>query len=380
MAAQRVLITASRTPAALELVRAFGRSGSQVYTADSYRATLGGFSRYVDDHFLLPRAAQDPEAYRRRIALLHQQFNFDLIIPTAEETFHLAGCNAPIFCVPLSLLKRLHSKILFLELAQASGFSIPETHWIETSESFSDDPSNWVFKREFCRFGSGTVVGEVPNQHGPWLVQQRLHGRELSCYSVGVKGEMTAFCIYEPLHRLPASSGLILKQVFHKAARDAMEKFHQQLNYTGQLSLDLIETPGGLFAVDCNPRATSGIHFFDGAPGFAQSFSPTVEVRTGSGGIRSFGPALPMLLPSIRSKKQFQSLFRDWWKSKEAGWSLSDPLPHLGLLLQTLETILRGAKDGVGFQVASTRDLEWDGQGDHFTLGLSPSTAKPTSV
>ena len=47
----RVLITSSRMPFALDVIRKLGESGHEVFACDSYAASPGSHSRYLTDHF-----------------------------------------------------------------------------------------------------------------------------------------------------------------------------------------------------------------------------------------------------------------------------------------------------------------------------------------
>ena len=68
----------------------------------------------------------------------------------------------------------------------------------------------------------------------------------------------------------------------HAAARAWVETFVAREGYTGQIAFDFIETEAGvMYALECNPRATSGVHLLAAHPEFAAAFftpPPTLSV------------------------------------------------------------------------------------------------------
>lgn len=347
----KVLITGARTPAALELVRAF--AGSRVFTADTFRFCLAGASKWVERHFVI-----SAETLAREVASLHRAHQFELIIPTGEEVFYLADRGLPLFAPTLGLLRRLHSKWEFQDLVKRAGGLTPRSRLLRRPEQLPNSPQGYVFKPEFCRFGSATRIetftGVRPTESEPWLAQERIEGQELCSYAVAIAGRLTAFSCYRPRYRLPGSSAILFQPVEDAGALELVSRLVAQLQFTGQLAFDLIRSGADLYAIDCNPRSTSGIHLL--GPGLARSFLERDFNCPRTWRSRVFGVAMPLLVGHY----PLPSLLNDWSNALEVTWTREDPKPWWALFPHLVETLWR-CRRGLTFQQASTGDTEWDG-------------------
>ena len=59
----KLLITSSRMPFALDMIRKLGERGHEVYACDSYAAAPGSHSKYLAGHITTASATGDPEAF-----------------------------------------------------------------------------------------------------------------------------------------------------------------------------------------------------------------------------------------------------------------------------------------------------------------------------
>jgi len=313
-----VLITGARAPAALELARSFRTQGWTVHSADSFRYTLTAPA--VQRHFRVPAPRTDLAGFRRHLTA-------DLIVPTCEEVFYLAGLPGA-FCGGLPLLRRLHSKWEFLDLARDCDIGIPDSRLATSPDDLPPRPEAFVCKREFSRFGSYTLVGRAvcrPTPSERWVVQERLHGEEFSAYGVARSGRLTAFAMYLPLRRFASST------YFRPTRDDQALAFARalvaELGFTGQISFDFMRNRRGTFVLECNPRACSGVH----------------------------------LLPDVAQA----ILGDDWVEQSQRERGLEHVLwgrPALALLPHLAETLWRSLSRRQSFKAASTSDIEWDGE------------------
>lgn len=63
----KVLITSSRMPFALAMIRKLAEEGHEVYASDAYELAPGSHSRYLAGHFVTPsRPATPPSASSTR--------------------------------------------------------------------------------------------------------------------------------------------------------------------------------------------------------------------------------------------------------------------------------------------------------------------------
>ena len=87
----RVLITGSRSYAALEMARHFKGAGWEVYAADCVRFPVCRGSRAVTQSFLLPSPRQDLRGFVDGLIRIIKQYRIDLLMPSSEEIFYIAS-------------------------------------------------------------------------------------------------------------------------------------------------------------------------------------------------------------------------------------------------------------------------------------------------
>jgi len=289
----RILITGARAPVALDLARSLQVAGHEVHLADVFRPRmLGGFSRHT---YASPVDA--PDAFSVDVARLNASLAPDLIIPLCEEVFHLARLARdrplPLYAPAFDMLMRLHSKLAFNAWARGLGLDAPMTERV----SLPVDPAvaeASVFKPEFSRFGAQCYIRKIPqefevickNSNADWLRQDYIAGEDLCFYALAQRGQLTAFAAYcsdwrtkggasyhfQPLD--PALSGRL---------RDIAARLIAGGDLTGQIACDLrLDAEGRLWLIECNPRATSGLHLLTHDPealsrAFLTSEAPCLE-------------------------------------------------------------------------------------------------------
>ena len=96
------------------------------------------------------------------------------------------------------------------------------------------------------------------------VVQERLVGKEVSGFGIARDGELLAPIVY----RSRVTSGSVAvcfeRVVDDAAVVDWMRRFVAATRQSGFIAFDFIVKEGRPHAIECNPRATSGIHFLDG--------------------------------------------------------------------------------------------------------------------
>ncbi|QJU53852.1 ATP-grasp domain-containing protein [Herbiconiux sp. KACC 21604] len=308
---RRVLVTGSRAPVALDLARLFAADGATVFTADSQPA-LASRSRSVTRAYRVPSARFRPEEYRAAIAGIVARHSVDLVVPTCEEIFWLAGgavapnhsgdargaggdLEGALFAPDLPTLTRLHDKAAFVSLVTELGLRAPETEvitsgiaWRRRSAGRGSDSPTLIAKPAFSRFGTqvlridrGEPLPELRGIHpdAPWLLQERVVGEELCTTAVSVAGRLTAFVAYRPAWRFGTGAAVSFERLDHRTgaaakAFAAATRLAASLHLTGQFGLDLIATPHGITLLECNPRSTSGIHLFTPTDHLPHAFTP----------------------------------------------------------------------------------------------------------
>jgi hypothetical protein len=59
----KILVTSSRMPFALGMVRELAASGHEVHAADDYALSPGSHSKYLASHHVYPSPSQETEAF-----------------------------------------------------------------------------------------------------------------------------------------------------------------------------------------------------------------------------------------------------------------------------------------------------------------------------
>ncbi|KAG8974039.1 hypothetical protein FRC05_007955 [Tulasnella sp. 425] len=188
--------------------------------------------------------------------------NIDMIIPLHEEIFYLAKSAEP------EILDRLFAPDLKI-------LHCPATRLCKSKEDMLglDLSKELALKPVFGRAKSG-VHHHLPNEPLPedirvsdeihYVAQEWVTGSAYCSYMVIRKGSVQAFDVYPVTETLDGSSCVYFKAIEHDGIRKYCEQVAKHLPDTGaQIAMDFIETPEGrLVAIECNPRATSGIHLY----------------------------------------------------------------------------------------------------------------------
>lgn len=368
-----VLITGARAPVAIEIARSFSAAGMDVHLADSVPAHAARWSRPRFPVHRLPPPRHAFPAFRTALETLAAKIGAALIVPTCEEIFYVAAAapGVPSFVSPLPVLQRLHSKALFMELAEAAGVEAPATR-IVTNRADLDaiDPSRSVLKPEYSRFGAATLIRPDvralrrlrPSPENRWVAQDYVVGEELCLWCAVHEGAIVAHVLYRPLLRHGRSAAYAFEAVDWPPALAMAERIAASSAITGHLAFDLIRTPGGrAVPIECNPRAISGVHLFDGdALARAIRGERTPSPRPGTR--CHLGPAMTMLgLPAAVANGQVRPFLEIWRSGRDV---IGDG--GLGSIAGTLIDAGRFAALGLGRRRSPTRqttdDIEWNGE------------------
>jgi hypothetical protein len=196
------------------------------------------------------------------------------------------------------------------------------------------------------------------------VAQRYIAGREHCSFSLFVEGRLTAHACYHPRYRVGRGSGIYFEPSDPPAIRTFLEQFGSNTGYTGQVGFDFIETPEGRFYVlECNPRATSGVHLFDDQPQALVSallgeeheglLLPTPAPRM---------VALAMLLFAAPRHMLDITFWRNFGSARDVVIRQGDFKPLPAQIPGLLEIVSRALVRRRGLLAAATADIEWDGQ------------------
>lgn len=380
--AERVLITGARSVAALDIARSLRAAGYEPHLADcspAWLARLSGAAGPVHRH---ASPVERPADFARDIRGLIDRLDPVRIIPTCEEVFHLAvlaeadGFSGRLFAPPPDRLATLHAKDRFASLCRNLALSVPDTTVVADRAAlaaFSGDATDHVFKPVWSRFGARTLVAPSPEElaavapspDAPWVVQRRIVGEEVSVYAVCQEGRVVAFCAYGSDWRLPGGASYVFRPLpADETARlrpmaDALAAYAG----TGQIACDAIfDADGRPWLIECNPRATSGVHLFGRSAAFGQALMGRGEAEHVAG-TRHLSTALWLHgLPTALRDRRLAAWRKQRQQGSDAIAGPRDGLPVLGALLDAAVFGLRALRTGLPLTEAMTADIEWNGR------------------
>jgi predicted ATP-grasp superfamily ATP-dependent carboligase len=377
-----ILITGGRAPAALELARIFKRAGHQVFTAESQANCLTQASHCVQCAFHVPPPRQNTAQFIQALKHIVQDQAIDLIVPTCEEVFYLAQGRAElaphcqVFVEPLERLRPLHHKYTFIQLAQRFGLSVPKTALVRSPQDLRAAARrwpDWVLKPVYSRFATQTLIRPSLQQaewactQGQWVAQEYLPGPAYCTYSVAHQGQLSAHAVYRSEFTAGQGATVAFANCLHPAIQAWVERFCAAYHFTGQIAFDFIEDAEGRpLAIECNPRATSGVHLFANSPHLAAAFlepgPETVLPAPDAPASMLTAAMLLYALPAALKTGRFLSWWAAFTRSQDVLWRWSDPLPTLYQVGSLLHFVALARRRGISALQASTLDIEWNGE------------------
>ena len=379
---KRILLTGGRAPVTLELARLFHAAGHLVFMAESVRWHLSWPSRAITRNYRVPPPNRQPNGYLKALLDIVQREKIDLLLPTCEEIFYVARGHellAPyckVFVEPLEKLRPLHNKWLFIKRV-LPGFNVPPTRLLTSQtelRSAVEGAHDIVLKPVYSRFAAKTIICPPnydavahlhPTPQQPWVAQEFIHGRQICFYTVVHNGRMVAHTAYPTEFSAGQGATILFRHIDHPAAFKWVKTFVEQEQFTGQIAFDFIETSDNkLFVLECNPRATSGIHLLAHHPQFWQAFfDETLPPLTPPASQPAMLATAMLLyaLPAIRSKAQLNRWLTLFSQSRDVIFRLHDPLPALFQFVGVAHFLCWSLKHRISPLEASTFDIEWNG-------------------
>lgn len=377
-----ILLTGGRAPATLDLARAFHKAGHTVFMAESLRGHLSQPSNAIKANFWVPAPRQEKEAFLLALKKIVEENHIDLLIPTCEEVFHVAGgleqIPCKVFAEPLRRLDRVHNKWNFVINAVSHDQYAPETMLIKTQDDLLHAFAQWrglVIKPVYSRFAARTLI--LPqlkktlstlklDSEQPWIAQEYIEGKQYCTYSVCHNGHLTAHTTYESHFTAGQGATVAFQHIEHPAIFKWVRDFVEKNNFTGQIAFDFIQTPEGqVYALECNPRATSGVHLLASHPQFTEAFiNPDLACITPIDRHSHMLSAAMILyaLPTAILNREFTLWARTFLTSDDVILNSKDLLPFLLQWRSIYATWLVAHREKISLLEASTFDIEWNGE------------------
>lgn len=367
----KVLITSPRAPVTTEWIRIAQRGGHQVQLVDSLRFPVARFMSQVDYRRIAsPRLSF--EVYQQQMMTLIEQA--DYVIPTCEEIFYLAqlplssAARQKCLMPDTDLLLRLHHKQDVFACLN-NHVACPETRLITALDDIVTDENNGqksVLKPVFSRFGRSVIRGVSansmrqknfsPSVKQPWVQQTFIDGQPLCNYAVCEHGKVIAHSVYRPKYLLNQSAATYFEPLTDMRCEAFIHQFAADHAYHGQVAFDFIDDGDKLWVLECNPRATSGLHIVAKMLQLSAAGQLRVQGQPSGQDLR-IGASLPILF-GVQAVKQWR--FRQLWHDYRRAIDITADLPWYANGLALSEMLWRSVRYRQPWTSASTFDIEYD--------------------
>lgn len=375
MSAGTVLLTLGRLPKVVDVARAFAALGWRVVVADPFPRHMTGASNAVARSVRVAAPASDRQRYLADLLRIVEEEAVDLVLPVSEETLYVAlldGRLPPatrLGTMPPAALMQVHDKGRFAADARAWGLRAPETHPLGDPAAAALAARGEVvvkplhaFSGRGLRFLEPGEAVPAPDPADPAIVQARIRGEEFSTCSLVQGGAVRGTAVYRGI-MMSGTVAIAFERVEHPAILRWVEAFAARTGWTGFLSFDFIVDAAGVpWGIECNPRITSGLHFFardDLARAIldpAQPLRLRPETR-----LQQFYPCLTETQLSLFRGGGFLRNLRCLLTTPDVTWSLRDPMPFLTMMWTSWPIIRMAIARRATFGEVVGLDIAWPG-------------------
>lgn len=369
-----MLVTGARAPATLELIKNLAEDGCEVYAVDSVPFALGFYSKSVKAYQVVPPAKQETDHFIHKLIEVIQRYQIDLLIPTCEEIFYIAKFKCElekytsVFCENIERLTKLHHKYEFIELAKSFGLQVPSTILWTEKENLVEG-LNKVAKPVFSRFSSHVLY---LNKQGldkmdvsadyPWVVQDYIEGSEFCSYSIAKEGKLLAHAVYESKFHAGDGATIHFQAVEHEAINEWVATFVASYRFSGQIGFDFrVNKNDEVFAIECNPRLTSGVHLFR-EHSLVQAFQGQSQniLLPQDTSMKMTLPLVLFLFSNIK-KNGLHSTTKALFQAHDIVWDKHDKQPFWKQISILYHFWRMAKKYNISTMEATTYDISWDG-------------------
>jgi predicted ATP-grasp superfamily ATP-dependent carboligase len=370
------LLTVGRFPKALTLARGLHRHGVRVLVADPLKRQVCSVSRSVSKNYQVAAPNTDVRAWERDILEIIDREQVTDLVPVSEEVCHVANLAPKLpahvrYVGPSTpWIAQWHDKLAFVSHAIDRGVTAPSVF------TTADPEARALVRQTECvlkprRGCSGTDISfippgsSLPPPSNELLVQRKVEGTHLYTISWVEDGQVMTTASY----RGSTHSGTVAVG-FQSAptpfsVKQWIEQFVADTGTTGFLSFDFILDRGGIpWGIECNPRASSGIHFIDeawlGAAVMGEASTPASITPAGKRAQWSYSTLTEAYkhLWRLRAPQLLRCL-RDLLVSRDVVWSWRDPLPFLLMTPLCWEFIWKSIRERMPIGDASQCDIAW---------------------
>jgi hypothetical protein len=197
------------------------------------------------------------------------------------------------------------------------------------------------------------------------VVQERLEGRLVSTFTIARDGRALATSVYEAAV-LSGSVAVCFRRIDDAGTVEHwVDRFVSESRHTGFIAFDfIIDDQGVARAIECNPRATSGIHFLENSrlPGLIGATdraaeSPLRKEPLLAESYSCFTAALGRI-----GRRNAATTWRALRDARDVTWQSDDPWPFLSMMINTWRLVWLAATRRMSFAQAAVLDIRWHGE------------------
>ena len=377
-----MLLTGGRAPACLHLARLFAESGYNVFVADSITPQLCRYSRFVQKTFTVRKPKTHPMAFLSDINDIIQNENISLLVPTCEEVFYLSMVKekldnrCEVFVMDIETLDKLHNKAVFIQCAKEMGLQVPDTRVVTEMRVFDDvlrkEGGTFALKPVYSRFSSTvyrvsekektTCPSFHPTKQTPWVMQRWVEGEQYCTYSVVREGKLLAHSCYRTVYTAGGGAAIVFSHLEEERITEWVRTFVEAIHFHGQIAFDFIVTKDDeVFPIECNPRATSGVHLFDASDKLHLALTGDSVSMVTPKPNQSRMITLAVLLYGWR-KGRLSTWFKTLRDSSDVLFHKRDSAPFFYQLVTYGFFIKVSLKKRCSVIEATTHDINWNGE------------------
>lgn len=370
------LLTLGRLPKALDIAEALHKAGWRVVIAEPASWHLARVSRFVDKSVKVTAPNDNQNQYISDLLEVISSEGVSLVVPVSEEALHATliepklSKDVQLYSMPQLRLRELHDKDRFITLAASFGLAVPKTFLLGSEEAASFTHANDFILKPICTCsGQGLEIHDaghtLPDAKTlpPTIVQEQMKGALKSSFSMCHEGRVIGTVVYRSAI-LSGTVGVAFERLDGETAiENWIAQFVEKAGHTGFISFDMMENEQGVpHAIECNPRATSGIHFVE-----RESIADAITNPDTTANLQlrpytlmqQFYPSLTETQGSLFRRDNFLQKAGIMWRAKEVNFSWTDPLPLWLMPFTSWQIMKRAFINGESFGEASTYDIAW---------------------
>jgi hypothetical protein len=363
-----VLLTLGRLPKGVDVARSFARAGWRVVVADPHKRHVVGASRAVSKSYCVPAPAVAPNEYLNALANIVTSERIELIVPISEEILHVAALRGRlddavrILAMPQDVLLEIHDKAGFVRFAADHALNVPETALSGSAQALElAMRGDYVVKLRHACAGLGLMrrrAGEVPPNVEGAVVQRAVAGEERSVCALADRGRVVGCAMYRGF-LISGTVAVGLERIEDAAIMRWVERFVSASEWTGFISFDfIVDGDGQPWGLECNPRLTSGVHFFETADIAAAILDPSAPLRLRKEKrLQQMWACLTETQNSFGDWPAFRRNLRHLFSTRDVNWSWRDPWPLLGMPWTAWTIISQSRARNISFGEAATLDI-----------------------